>query len=143
MRFRSEDGEREPRIEITPLIDVVFQLLIFFLLTTSFITQRTLEVELPRADAAATRTEALDVLVLTVTSEGQVAEGERLLSEEELIELLRDVASGADAAIGRPTLLLRADGRASHEMVVRVMDLALQQRLTRIALATKSVERAL
>lgn len=141
MRFRPAEGTDDPKLDITPLIDVVFQLLIFFVLTTSFVTQRTLEVELPSADASATRTEALDVLVLTVTADGRVADGQRVLEDEELVGLLREASAHADPSVGGPTLLLRADRHATHEMVVRVMDIALRQRLTRIALATVAAER--
>ena len=74
MSFRS-GGFREPKapvmLDLTPLIDVIFQLLIFFLLTASFITTPNLGVELPKASAKASTTQQRDLMVI-VTRDGRV-----------------------------------------------------------------------
>jgi biopolymer transport protein ExbD len=74
MSFRV-GGFREPKVQVTldltPLIDVIFQLLIFFLLTASFITTPNLGVELPKASAKASTTQQRDLIVV-VTRDGKI-----------------------------------------------------------------------
>ena len=133
MRFRRRGGRREPRIEITPLIDVVFQLLIFFLLTTRFITERSLDVELPVADAAPSARERRTRLVIDVDRAGAVFHDGRRLDDAALDRFLR--RAGGDAP--RPTLLLRADRGVDHGRVVDVMDRARAFGLTEMAIGTR------
>lgn len=131
MRFRRSQARAEPRIDITPLIDVIFQLLIFFLLTTRFITERSLVVELPVADASASSHEQRAVLVLDVDRHGLVHHEAESLDGPALDRLLRGRATP------RTTLLLRADRAVDHGRVVDVMDRARAHGLTRIAIATR------
>lgn len=144
MRFRRASGRPEPRIEITPLIDVVFQLLIFFLVTTSFVDPNTLEVELPAADTAAQRREPNVILVLTILEGGEVVYRRRTLDDEAIVALFRDAAGKHPAGSDRePIVLLRADRNVPHGDVVRVMDLALAQRINRLAIATRTADERL
>ncbi len=140
MNFSPNSTSVEPRIDLTPLIDVVFQLLIFFLLTTSFIRHKTIEVELPTADTAAIRVEPNMVLVVTVTRDGRVATGDKVLDIEQVEDLFRQTREYAASRRTEPTVLLRADRAVPHGTVVRVMNRALRQHITRIAIVTRSEE---
>ncbi|HJL19636.1 MAG TPA: biopolymer transporter ExbD [Sandaracinaceae bacterium LLY-WYZ-13_1] len=136
MNFRRRRGRAEPRIEITPLIDVIFQLLIFFLLTTRFITERSLDVELPVADAEASARDRRTVLVLDVRRDGRVFHEGQRVEGTALDRILRRTVRGA----ARPVLLLRADREVDHGRVVDVMDRARAHGLTELAIGTRPRE---
>lgn len=132
MNFRTESAPVEARIELTPLIDVVFQLLIFFLLTTSFIAERAVDVELPAADAQASPQEKKTILAVTVTRDGEIAHDERMVSIPELTDVFRRAAAKDREQI----VVIRGDHAVSHGRVVQVMDLARVHGLTKLAIAT-------
>jgi len=132
VRFRRRP-RAEPRIEITPLIDVIFQLLIFFLLTTRFITERSLDVDLPVADAEATTRERRIVLVIDVDAEGRAFHEGEPIDDRELDRLFARTVRAADHAV----LLLRADRRVGHGRVVDVMDRARLRGLTDLSIGTR------
>lgn len=139
MNFRT--GQRdELELNITPLIDIVFLLLIFFMVSTTFQTESQLRVQLPEAsdDQAP---DPRDPLELVVSAEGQYAVGGRELSDnqiETLIRALRDIA-GDDRE--RP-LVIRADARAPHQAVVRAMDASSRVGLRNLSIATSRPEGA-
>lgn len=141
MNFRPGTSPRiEPRIEITPLIDVVFQLLIFFLLTTSFVNQHILDVNLPSTNSSSKSEAVPDVVVLSVLESGRIRYGDRLLELGELDPVLRKVAAQAKRQGQKPTFVLRADRNVSHGQVVAVFDRALAHGLSRVAIATRPVD---
>jgi biopolymer transport protein ExbD len=120
LRFR----ERRPRsvgIELSPLIDVVFQLLIFFAVTTSFLQVAGLELDLPESDAEpAQRAEGAESRWLTIEmgADGTLAfQGEPVRPEDLEGRLKRALAARRDALV-----VLRADREARHGQVVSVMD---------------------
>ncbi|WP_404296865.1 ExbD/TolR family protein [Halomonas sp.] len=129
MRFSRP--RRDPvEVNLTPLIDVVFLLLIFFMVSTTFETRQALELELPESTSGV----AADVSPVTVviTATGLYRLGERELSPAELPGAL-----AAEAEQAREHgLVVEADGRASHASVVRVLDQAGQQGIQRVRIAT-------
>ncbi len=134
MRFRSRKTPEEPRIEITPLIDVVFQLLIFFLLTTRFITERSVDVDLPTASAEV-RSEDSVALILELTEQGETFHQGAPVDNRTVDALLR-----AQAAQSRSKLLLRADRRLALEVVVSLMDRARAVGVEELGIATLASE---
>lgn len=111
------------QINLTPLIDVVFLLLIFFMVTTTFNQDTQLQIDLPKL-ATQQYTDA-DALQIFVNKQGQIAVEDKLL--------LNTAATTVHKAIqehvkfnpeGR--IILSADAQAPHQMVVRVMDVATQ-----------------
>jgi biopolymer transport protein ExbD len=136
MSFRG-GGFREPKmqatLDLTPLIDVIFQLLIFFLLTASFITTPNLGVELPKASAKAATTQQQD-LVVVVTRTGQIQYDKQDVTLEQLAGKLRKIhAKRPDARV-----LIQADRKSYHGTVVKVMDLAKTIGFRRLGVATQS-----
>lgn len=131
MRLRRRGGEA-PDVSLTPLIDVVFLLLIFFMLTATFDRQNRIDVDLPVAGAASATTDA-ERVVVTVGADGAYALAGRSLPSGALTTALRR-ALGEAADKGR--LLIRADGRAPHQAVVTVMDAAARVGVGHIAIAT-------
>ena len=132
MNFRREGAPADLRIEITPLIDVIFQLLIFFLLTTSFVTERALDIELPGADSRATSRERMTIVAVSITRDGRIAHDGVPVSWQELTDVFRRAA----ATDSERVVLVRGDHAATHGRVVQVMDLARLHGLTKLAIAT-------
>ncbi len=118
-------------LDIAPLIDVVFLLLVFFMLTSTFITPEAVELELPRS-ASATTSEA-PRLTVTLGPAGE------LTLDGEAIKLERLDAAIARAIEGQeelPTVTLRSDARTELQRLLEVMDRIRAGGATRIALAT-------
>jgi biopolymer transport protein ExbD len=124
----------EPDVNLTPLIDVVFLLLIFFMVSTTFEHQSRIQVELPEASAEPTtpEDESLEIIV--------DAEGRYFIGEEQVVNTKLKTLKGAIAkVIGDRTdmpVIVRADANSPHQSVVTVLDATSQLGLTRISLAT-------
>lgn len=114
---------REPlSLDITPLMDVVFLLLIFFMVTTTFNQNTELEVHLPGIQTW--QAPAVDqVLNITVNAQGQIAVEGQLLSNPNA-RTLREALQALPDFDPAHKILLRADGNAPYQMIVRVMDVA-------------------
>ncbi len=146
MKFRRRPPA-EVGIDLTPLIDVVFLLLIFFMVSTTFIRESRLEVELPEA-AVDAQPELDSPLEVVITANGTFAVDGRTLVDRRRGTLLaalqamldeRGIDSSA-ATGGRPPLVIVADGRAQHRDVVMAMDLAGELGFTRLRIATRQSE---
>lgn len=128
----------DPEINLTSLIDVVFLLLIFFMVTTTFVPEAGLRLELPEAstESATATDEPLEVVV--DAADRAYLDGRPLGAEP---DALRAALSAAvdDAGGG---LRIRADGRASHQAVVAVMDAAAAVGFERVDIVTRQPERA-
>jgi len=127
---RSEDVD----LNLTPLIDVVFLLLIFFMVSTTFDKQSKLNIQLPEAKASATQQKA-DSVVLGIDAKGRYFINDRRLVNTQLktlkLALLKTVGDNK-----KISLILRADAQTPHQYVVRAMDAAAQLGLTRLSIAT-------
>lgn len=136
MSFR-EGGFRRPgmivALDLTPLIDCIFQLLIFFLLTASFITTPNLGVELPKASAKASTTQQRDLIVV-VTRKGEIQYEGKALSQAVLLQRLQSVYKERPNA----RVLIQADRKAYHGNVVKVMDVAKSIGFRRLGVAIQS-----
>lgn len=121
-------------VNLTPLIDVVFLLLIFFMVSTTFDRHAKLKVQLPEADAKMQQ-QAKDPVVLSIDAKGKYYINDRQVVNTQLdtlkAALQKTVENNPDI-----TLLLRADGRTPHQAVVRAMDAASQLGITKLSIAT-------
>ncbi|MCP3978975.1 MAG: biopolymer transporter ExbD [bacterium] len=115
MQFR-KNPKPEVVINIAPLVDVVFLLVIFFAVTTSFIDPAGLKLELPESTSTATR-ETRDLTVL-MAADGTLSFDGQSVSHDELGSRLSEALETADNKV----VVLRADTTAAHGDVVRVMD---------------------
>jgi biopolymer transport protein ExbD len=105
-------------IEMTPLIDIVFQLLIFFLLTATFQDQSSLDVELARAKNQE-KTKEQQAVIVSIDSEGRLEVDKKLVDERELeMRLCKEKNSG------KTTLHVRADKDSRHETLVNAIAVA-------------------
>ena len=136
MKF-SHRGRHEASVELTPLIDVVFLLLIFFMVSTTFIRETQLKIDLPEAAGELQEIEE-EIIEITVDRLGEYAVNDRLLVNNELHTLVRALERVLEAA-GSPgsRLIITADANAAHQSVVRAMDAAGKVGLTRISITTQ------
>lgn len=130
MQFRRhmklEHGLKQ--IDIAPLIDIVFQLLIFFMLTSSFVMQPGIKVNLPKAvTSEVVKNENIDLLV---SAENITYFNGQIVTSAELKGLLKQ------AAKRNQSILIKADKRASLGRVVEIWDMARDLGLTQINIAT-------
>ena len=134
MKF-GQDHYTDPRIEITPMIDIVFLLLIFFMISTTFISIPGLKVNLPKTTSREISQQKAEINLM-ITKEGKIYLDDRSLDEDALSrEFLAAFERDAET-----TVILRADRDASHGKVVQVMDLARRAKLHRLAIATEILE---
>lgn len=131
MAFRRRIKEA-PRVDLTPMVDVVFLLLIFFMISTTFVETQGLSIKLPKASATKIPQQSKDVQVYLSK------EGEIFLQDEQLsLEQLQARLAGYGDAAGRMMFLLMADREAQHGGVVQLMDLAKKAGFEKLAIATE------
>lgn len=119
-------------INVTPLIDLAFALLIIFMITTPLLEQ-TIAVDLP-VEAPKTQAEDReDFQSVAIDKEGQYYWGDERVSAEQLGDLLDALAM--DPA--PPVLSIRADATLPYQRVITVIDMVKQRELSRISLDTK------
>ncbi len=141
MNFRPP-RQREVELNLTPLIDVVFLLLIFFMVSTTFVKESEIDLTLPEASADL-REEPIDKIEVAVDRDGTVfVDGQALVSSrvETIRQALNRALSGAQGEAGDPVVIISADAEASHQAVVDVMDAARQAGLLRVTFPTRTRE---
>ena len=124
----------EPEVNLTPLIDVVFLLLIFFMVSTTFEHQSRIQVELPEASAEPTTPEA-ESLEIIVDAQGRYFIGEEQVVNTQLKTLMGAITKVIGERTDMP-VIVRADANSPHQSVVTVLDATSQLGLTKISLAT-------
>jgi len=135
MRLGSHKGKEDPEINLIPLIDIALLLVIFFMLSSTFLQEGRLKIELPQASLAPTGRQKSDPLVITVTQSGTYRVNDRELinnSPDTLRAAIQEV-TGADR--DKPATV-RADGRATHQSVVTAMDVLGKLGFVKINIAT-------
>ena len=146
MKF-SRSSQEEVTINLTPLIDIVFLLLIFFMVSTTFSKESQLRIRLPDASPDSEVEQRPSRLVVAITKSGDYSirgpnesTGHHLLSRERsvLAQAMAKGAQGTDELV----VVIRADRNTPHEAVVRAMDVARKLGLVRITFATQKPRNA-
>lgn len=119
-------------INVTPLIDLAFALLIIFMITTPLLEQ-TIEVNLPVEAAKSQPEEREDFQAISIDSSGAYFWGDQQVSKSQLVDLLDTMAM--DPA--PPVLSIRADAQLPYQQVITVVDMIKQRKLSKISLDTK------
>ena len=130
MRFKRhielEHGLRQ--IDIAPLVDVIFQLLIFFMLTSSFIIPSGIKVNLPKAvTSQMVKSKSLEVVI---SGENVIYIGSRVVTIQELKSIIKELI------VRNQSLLIKADRRAQLGRVVEIWDMARNLGLSQVNIAT-------
>jgi biopolymer transport protein ExbD len=131
MRFRAEAKSANNLIDITPIVDTVFNLLIFFALSLNFISTPGIRVALPESKAQEIARERRDLQV-SIAARGQLFVEDQPVEIRALGERMQRLAEANREA----QVLIHADRRVSHGRVVEVMDLARSAGLYRLAIVT-------
>jgi biopolymer transport protein ExbD len=138
MKFRRRP-RTEVSIELTPLIDVVFLLLIFFMVSTTFIRETQLDLNLPEATGDLQQPEDQNIVV-TIAEDGTYAVNDQALVNNQLATLMRALQQQMGEDDAPKQLIITADANATHQAVVRAMDAAGQVGLTSLSITTQAPE---
>lgn len=134
MKLSSQESD-EPDVNLTPMIDVVFLLLLFFMVSTSFIRESSLKVDLPEATGQSL-TEQVEPIDIIINAEGQFTINNILLDSPNKAEL----SAQLKIAVGKnsdPHIIITADSKADYQNIVTAMDSAQQLGYTKLTLATR------
>ncbi len=125
----------QPEVNLTSLIDVVLLLLIFFMVSTSFVKQSQIAIHLPQADSSSPIQDAPKQLEIMITSQGTyLVNGRELINNRpETIRNALQRLSGGDTSL---PLTISADAEARHQDVITAMDVAGKLGFVQIGLAT-------
>lgn len=137
MKFKRQAGE-EVSVNLTPLIDVVFLLLIFFMVSTTFTKESHLEIDLPESSSEVAQTAAEQIEVI-INADGEYVINERPLVNNQKDTLRKAVEQFSKGNTKLP-FIITADAKTSHEFVVRVMDVAGQMGFVQLSITTQRTQ---
>ena len=131
-RFRQKRQRRQPEINLTPMIDVVLQLIIFFIVTTTFISiESGAKVNLPSADFS--KIEEAKTITVTITENNMIYVNGALVDGKELPSALVVAMRNEPEA----TVIIEADKNVLHGKVISIMDILKKAGAEKIAIATQ------
>ena len=134
MNLRPNREKEQLDVNITPLIDVVFLLLIFFMVSTTFDRQAQLKVKLPEASASSEQLQT-ESIFLAIDAKGQYYINDKQLVNT-TIKTLKQALVKTMNENKEIAVILKADANTPHQAVVTAMDAAAQVGLTRLSIAT-------
>jgi biopolymer transport protein ExbD len=137
MKFHN-DSNPGPKLNMTSLIDVVFLLLIFFMVTTTFEKQAKLKIQLPEATEKV-NPQAQQQVVISISQKGSIyINNNELLNSkyDSIANSLKQIIKGDE----KPPIVIRADADAAHKHVVTVMDVLADLGFTSVSIATTPSE---
>ncbi|TAK90468.1 MAG: biopolymer transporter ExbD [Aquabacterium sp.] len=136
MNFRKHHlREEEPEINLIPFIDVLLVILIFLMLTTTYSKLTELKVNLPTANAQASKPRPRE-LVVVVTADGRYVVNQRQL-EGRSVDVLAAGLASANGGAKDTVVVVTADASATHQSVINVMDAARRVGLSQLTFATQ------
>lgn len=134
MNFRRERRSRGiMALEVTPLVDIVFLLLIFFLLTATYVKNPNLDINLPKASINQVTSHKRDITI-AIRKDGELRYENQEVAPEKLEGILRAEFAEDQESI----VVIRADEGTRHGRVVEVMDLAKRVGFAKLAIAIRA-----
>jgi biopolymer transport protein ExbD len=125
----------EPEVNLTSLIDVVLLLLIFFMVSTSFVKESQITIQLPEAESEVRVAETPEQIEIMITEQGTyLVNGRELVNNRP--ETIRNALQKVSNGVNTLPLTISADANARHQHVVTAMDVAGRLGFTRISIAT-------
>lgn len=134
MKLRQHITE-EPDVNLTPLIDVVFLLLIFFMVSTTFNKDTKLSIELPEANGDVREVDK-NTVEIGISRNGSYSVNNEQLVKSDIATLKRAIKQAVGAQED-PPLIIIADGKTTHQSVISAMDAVRQLGYTHLTFATK------
>jgi biopolymer transport protein ExbD len=135
MKMQTRRPKEDPEINLISLIDVALLLVIFFMLSSTFMQEGRLKIELPQASLTPTGKQKTDPIVVSVTQSGSYRVNDRELINSSTDTLRAAILEVAGADRNKP-VTVRADGRATHQSVISAMDVLGKLGFVRINIAT-------
>lgn len=136
MNFRSKGSDSELEINLTPLIDVVFLLLIFFMVSTTFNESSQLNIELPEANGEKRDN---NVLTLSIDEQGRYFLNQKQILNSQLVTIKRVLEKSKPNKDTK--LMISADKNTPYQFVVRAMDAARQAGINNFAIETTQLKK--
>jgi biopolymer transport protein ExbD len=143
MEFRKEKKRRvTPELDLTPLIDVVFQLLIFFMLSATFVVQSSIQIEMPEAEGAAQLEQKDLSITLAYGTDGPGGKGKIYVDSTEVasLEELTSVLAAKVSEQPDVMLLVRTDTRTDTGRLVEVLGLASSVGITHFGIGAEPAD---
>lgn len=143
MQFGRDRNGGKIEIQMAPMVDIVFLLLVFFMVTASFIVEESeLKISLPVVKAAVSAEELPDEVVIHIMSDGGIAVNEREYDSSGSKELpeLRAVLSKLASIFSDQNVIIEADGHVSHGRVVDILNACVASGITNISFYLYAVE---
>ncbi len=137
MQFRKRREMRKAKIEIIPMVDTMFFLLVFFMLSSLALTrQNGLPVNLPKASTAP-KQQPVD-LTITLDSQGKIFVNKNLVELKDLSAALVNQAGGAKADFDKVTVVINADKAVNYGLVIQCIDEARTVGISKFGMATEA-----
>ncbi|MHC8440721.1 MAG: ExbD/TolR family protein [Candidatus Eutrophobiaceae bacterium] len=129
------ENRQDALIDITPMIDVVFLLLIFFMVSTTFDEESELNISLPEASREV-KSNVIQAVRVAIDKDGEIFINKMPLLDADR-EALRNALSTAAIGLDEPPVILSVDREAEYDKIMRVMDAARAVGLAKITFTTK------
>jgi biopolymer transport protein ExbD len=135
MKLKGKREEADPEINLISLIDVILMLVIFFMLSSTFVQEGRVKIRLPQASSVPTTKPKSDPLTITVTEQGgyRVNERELINASPETLRAALLKEAGTDRSM---RVTVRADARTTHQAVITAMDVLGRLGFAEISVAT-------
>ena len=133
MRFRNTDQDQTLGMQVAPMIDVVFLLLIFFLLTWNFSRETELDISVPAADQGQDPKRRYGEMIINIHADGRIVVHSREMDENQLLANLQEIASIREDQ----SVILRCDQTAESKHMLRVLNICHKAKIYNIAFATR------
>ncbi len=137
MNIRPSRRSRNVLVDMTPLIDVVFLLLIFFMVSTTFDKQTQLKVDLPQASAQTEESEEVETIAVTIDAKGNFYLNDQELVTHDVDTLKRALKKAAAERTDIP-VTVTSDKQAPFQAIMMVMDAAGQLGLSRLSFLART-----
>lgn len=134
MNLRGAKKRSDLLIDLTPMIDVVFLMLIFFMVSTSFTANNSLKLELPQSKAQAANKEEKQVTV-SINADGRLFVQDERVEDADLRRRVLNISKGDP----NMRVVLRADAEAKHKRVVYVLDTIRELGMGKVGIATTPI----
>jgi biopolymer transport protein ExbD len=127
----------EPQVNLTSLIDVVLLLLVFFMVSTSFVRQAQLKVRLPEASSEVEPAQMIPLLEIIITADGDfwVNDQQLINNDPKTLRIALAEVAGKDRAL---PVTIRADARSTHQVVITAMDVVARLGFSQVNIATSN-----
>jgi biopolymer transport protein ExbD len=144
MNFRkNKTVDSEPEINLIPFIDVLLVILIFLMITTTYSRFTELQINLPKADAQASQ-QRLDEIQIGVDARGNYRINQYPVARIDVNDLAENIKNVVDEMSGNrqidPVVIINADGAASHQSVIDILEATRLAGLSKITFAAQKAD---